>query len=789
MPAPIGSEFSMSAGLSPQGTALLTTLEAARDLLSRHLVREYHAVSDPDLNYTIVSSLLQLLFLRTGQECGFVEPETLTLLSECDGIAARMARACSDAGLSPDAFLETGHRGSHVVPVSPDAPLRELLIRMNGPEVAVPTVGLPLEELVRVFEHFLGTRIQAAEGHRVKRTGKSALLYTGTVDIPPQAVIGYMVSAIAGEGTEDAAFNGRPARRILDPACGAGLFLLAAFRFLASRKIPSNGQDPEGGVPRSILCSSVFGTDIDPESVCAARFILLLAFIEEERCSDSGLLSPHQISGICACLTRTIRCGNALIGPDYFSGKPVYPFNAEERRKVNPLDWTTTFPEIIAQGGFDALVGAPPPYRPFAVQAREEYFQMHYDTYAPSAGLYGYFLEKGISLLRPGGLLAFLVPSTFLRSRHARPLRHFLLATQIEKIAGTGRTRTLQEGPAQVYVLSLRNQPPARPFIISPEGRGSGPLQNAFSGTRHFMLDQRSLGDGGWNLEDTREADLLKKIQVAGTLLDDYILGQIDAGIHRIRKNPRVVDPETRDHLTKNAWWCRRFFIPLLQPADIRRYVPARPANFLISIKNSRDLRKCRAVSGYLESAAKQMDPGPGAADGMDDHDSPAGIFAQNEEQDQLVPKIIFSPYQQCPAFCYDPQGSYAITGTLLTIPRNDPFLAAVLNSTLGRFIITHTFPQTGRGFHVNHPTLGKFPLMTPDFEKLADKTRHGKIVALVAQLLSLHDYVQKAGTDQERRLVQQEIDATDVRIDALVYELYGLTMEEIAFVESASRL
>jgi hypothetical protein len=51
----------------------------------------------------------------------------------------------------------------------------------------------------------------------------------------------------------------------------------------------------------------------------------------------------------------------------------VYPFNAEERRKVNPLDWTTTFPEIIAQGGFDALVGAPPPYRPYAVQAREEY--------------------------------------------------------------------------------------------------------------------------------------------------------------------------------------------------------------------------------------------------------------------------------------------------------------------------------------------------------------------------------------------------------------------------------
>jgi SAM-dependent methyltransferase len=768
---------------------LLTTLEAARDLLSRHLVREYHALTDPDLNFTIISSLLQLLFLRTGQECGFVEPDTLALLAESDGIAGRMARACADAGLIPGVFLETGHRGSPRVPVPPDAPLRELIFRMNEPGVPVPIVRLPLEELVRVFEHVLGTRMQAAEGHRVKRTGKSALLYCGTVDIPPQAVIGYVVSAAAGEMTEHAAADNQPACRVLDPACGAGLFLLAAARFLARRKSSlSRWQEPEGGVLRSIICTSVFGTDIDPESVCAARFVLLLACIEEYRESDAGRLSPHQTAGICACLTGTVRCGNALIGPDYFSGKPVFPFNADERQKVNPFDWTSTFPEIIASGGFDAVVGAPPPYRPFAVAAREDYFQMHYATYSPSAGLYGYFIEKGLSLLRPGGVLAYLVPATFLRSRHARPLRCLLLSTQIDTIAGTGMTRTLQEGPVPVYVLSLRNQPPARPFMVSPELQLFGSRQDSFFGSRNFMLDQRSLDNGGWNLEDTREGDLLKKIKVAGTPLDDYILGQIDAGIHRIPQNPRVVDPETRDLLTKKEWWCRRFFIPLVRPADIRRYVHAKPAKYLVSVKKLRDLRKCRAVSGYLESALNQADAGTGAGEGKDTAGPSAGIGVLNREPDQQVPKIIFSPCQQRPAFCYDPSGSCAVTDTLLMIPRNDPYLAAVLNSTLGRFIITRTFPQTGRGFLVNPAALGKFPLMTPDFEKRADKIRHGKIVALVTRLLSLHDYGQKAGTDQERRLVQQEIDATDVRIDALVYEVYGLTREEIAFVESASR-
>jgi hypothetical protein len=315
---------------------------------------------------------------------------------------------------------------------------------------------------------------------------------------------------------------------------------------------------------------------------------------------------------------------------------------------------------------------------------------------------------------------------------------------------------------------------------------GTGSLQNSY-GAGNFMLNQRSLNDGGWNLEDTREADLLKKILGEGTPLDDLILGQIDAGTHRIRKNPLVVDPETRNRLTKREWWCRRNFIPLLRPADIQRYMPVKPTQFIISIKNYKDLRKCRALYGYLESVAKEI-----ASDrGPENSRNGTGLSAENfticPGQEQFVPKIIFSPYQKRPAFCYDSHGSYAITNTLLAIPRNDPFLAAVLNSTLGRFIITHICPLTDRGFHVSSAALVKFPIMTPDLDKLADKTRYGKIMSLVDQLLSLQDYLEKAKTDQERRLVQQEIDATDVRIDALVYELYGLTPDEIALIEETN--
>ena len=787
MPASIESDTTASLSLSPQQRALLSEFESARDLLSRRLVHDHHSVTDPDLNYVILSSILQALFLKTGQEFGFAEPGTLALLAECDGVAENMARACSDSGLIPELFFEKGPDGSRRFPVLPDESLREILHRVDEPDFPVPILKIPLEELASILEHFLGTKMQIAEGYRVKHIGKSAMLYTGTVDIPPQDVIESVVNETISCITERSGINEGTVSRVLDPACGAGLFLLASYRFLVCKISKSHNlreqiQDTLG----NLICECIFGADIDPESVSTARFVLLLGFIEESRRLVPGSVSSGQLRGVCTGLTKTIRCGNSLIAPDYFSGKPVYPFNADERRKVNPFDWDESFSKIVKSGGFDIVIGAPPPYRPFAVQAREEYFQTHYNAYAISAGMYGYFIEKGLSLLRPSGMLAVLVPGSFLRSQHSRPLRRLLLSHQIMKITNTGRTRILQGDGTQMYVLSIRNQPPSHPFIVSPEWYCIGSLRSVVSGMRDFALDQRSLDDGGWKLEDKREAEILAKILATGTPLDHYFMGKIETGGHRVRNNPIVVDQETRIRLMKKAWWYRRLFIPLLRPVDIRRFAPEQPLKFVISIESHRDSKKCRMLIKYLERAAGQSGTNSNDNDSNGTSAPTDGFFATNPKTTEYVPKIIFSPYQHCPAFCYDPEGSYAITNSLLAIPSNDPFLVGILNSALCRFFITLTCPLTDRGYHISPTNFGKFPIYVPDFDNPDDKTRHDRMVALVTGMLDLHKHMSHAKTDQEKRLIQQEIESTDKQIDSLVYGIYGLTVDEIAVVEES---
>ena len=85
-----------------------------------------------------------------------------------------------------------------------------------------------------------------------------------------------------------------------------------------------------------------------------------------------------------------------------------------------------------------------------------------------------------------------------------------------------------------------------------------------------------------------------------------------------------------------------------------------------------------------------------------------------------------------------------------------------------------------------NRQFLSQIPFRVIDFKKLADKARHDKLVVLVDKLLGLMPKLRAATADSEKAVLQNAVTATDQEIDKLIYELYGLTTEEIALVEGA---
>ena len=140
----------------------------------------------------------------------------------------------------------------------------------------------------------------------------------------------------------------------------------------------------------------------------------------------------------------------------------------------------------------------------------------------------------------------------------------------------------------------------------------------------------------------------------------------------------------------------------------------------------------------------------------------------------------------------YDKEGFY-LGNTAYFIQTDDLYLLGVLNSKLifnyyKRIATVLGDPDKGGRLRWFSQDVEKIPIRTINFADPLDKARHDRMVALVTQMLDLNKKLQDARLEQERTMLSRQIEATDAAIDKLVYELYGLTGEEIAIVEGSAK-
>jgi type I restriction enzyme M protein len=111
-------------------------------------------------------------------------------------------------------------------------------------------------------------------------------------------------------------------------------------------------------------------------------------------------------------------------------------------------------------------------------------------------------------------------------------------------------------------------------------------------------------------------------------------------------------------------------------------------------------------------------------------------------------------------------------------------FLLGIFNSTLINYWYKAHFPNV----NINPSDFRQIPLPPIDANNPLDRKRHDEIVAHVDAMLSLHEQEQSAQTPQAKDQIRRQIDSTDRQIDQLVYQLYGLSEEEIKIVEEATK-
>lgn len=556
-----------SAGQSVD-TAFLGELRLWRSALAEDLARTNRGLSADELNFAVQSLLDRLVFLRICETRGLEAPGDLLGVLGAPHVYDRLMELFrrADSRYNSGLFHFTTETGQHETPdlLSPalkvsDTVLRPIVQRLAGPS-EYEFSAIPADILGQAYEQFLGQVIVLDGQHRATVETKPEVRKSGGVYYTPAYVVEHLVATALDPVLKGLTVADAAKVRVLDPACGSGTFLLAAYQHLLDWHLQRHlTGDPKrrkrvltdigGGVwrlstaeRRRILTNSIFGVDVDQQAVEVTKLSLLLKVIEGEAQMEInvGRLLPD--------LGDNVRCGDSVIGPDIDDVLP--DLDPVARARIRPFDWVHAFPAAHAAGGFDAVVGNPP-YLSVddtwgARDPRLAYLKAVYpDVHTDKTDLLFYFLHKAVSLSR--GETAVIVSRAFLEAAKARKLRAWLGAnTRVRSVTDLRQAHVFPKVGITTALVSTTAAPRPgkarfRKLVARslPAGATAATLTDPALFTE-VTVDQRRIGAAPWTFADTDVTALLAKIDAAGQPAKEVLhVGQgMQTGANRVFEGP-----------------------------------------------------------------------------------------------------------------------------------------------------------------------------------------------------------------------------------------------------------
>jgi hypothetical protein len=407
------------------------------------------------------------------------------------------------------------------------------------------------------------------------------------------------------------------------------------------------------------------------------------------------------------------------------------------------------------------------------------------------ADLYTYFIEKGISLLRNGGRFGYIVANKWMRANYGEPLRDWLLKQRVEEITDFGDLPVFVGATTYPCILIISKNPPAEEIqVTNVDTLGFTNLLD-YQSQNHRFQKHSSFGKDSWSLSKDNISIGLIYDQTRFSKLGKLLEGKIFRGVLTGLNDAFIIDPKIRGELIAEDPNCEELIKPFLMGRDIKRYQNPQTERYLIFTRRGIDINKYPSVLKYLTKFKTRLSPRPKGFSGIWNGRKP-GPYKWYEIQDSIdyfrefnKPKLILPDISLRGNFQLDSKGEFFCVNTAYIMVTDEKYLLGILNSKLITFIYKD-ISSSYRGGYLRfiYQYLVQLPIRTIDFNDPADVKRHERMVALVENMLGLHKRLAAAGSPQEKELLQRQIAYTDREIDALVYELYGLTDEEIRIVE-----
>jgi hypothetical protein len=556
---------------------------------------------------------------------------------------------------------------------------------------------------------------------------------------------------------------------------------------------------------KRILLNNIYGVDIDTQAVEVTKLSLLLKVLEEESQENVSKQLKLFEERALPSLHQNIKCGNSLIGTDIYADMQATLDDPEVVKRINAFDWDREFPEIMQKGGFDAVIGNPPYIRIQALQkwAPDEvlYFGKKYTSASTgNYDIYVIFVERAKKILNKHGRLGFILPNKFFVTDYGRGLRKIISDRKsIIRIVDFSHGQVFDQATTYTCLLFLSSAPLTSFEYISIEPS----RENLFKALEFSSYPSTSISDEPWQFAPRSVIQLFNKMEKNSKSLIElpvamnrgsstgsdsvFMLSCTPNPGRYINSDNKVVEIE-EDILRVPLFatdFNRYFFSPNRQSLLIFPYQKVKDNYVLLS---ESDLKtRFPSAYNYLKLNKAKLEQrkqykkwfafsAPRSLTALDDAQMVIPLLANKGLLAELP--------DNRSDFCLMASGGFSISvgSNIQILPR---YILGLLNSKL-LFLYLKSISNRFQGGWITctKQYVGALPIRIINFSNPADKARHDMMVTLVERMLALHKQKADVKIDHEKTLIERQIEATDKQIDSLVYELYGLTEEEIRIVE-----
>lgn len=772
-------------GTADVDEAFLNEMEGWRNLLARNIALRNLSLSIRELNFSVQKTIDRIIFLRICEDRGIENYGQLLNLMNGTNVYERLKQIFTraDEKYNSGLFHFEKEKDRNDIPdeITPslqidDKTLKDIIKNLYYPESPYEFSVLPADILGHVYEQFLGKVIRLTPAHFAVVEDKPEVKKAGGVYYTPTYIVEYIVKNTVGKILENKTPREVSKIRILDPACGSGSFLLGAYQYLLDwhlkyytenverisdslkkRKPPIYQiQEKEYRLTtterKRILLNNIYGVDIDSQAVEVTKLSLLLKVLEGE--SEETLTNQMKMFHQRALpdLGNNIKCGNSLIGPDFYDQLEMNLLEDEEKIKINVFDWESEFKDIMNNGGFDVVIGNPP-YGAELTNNEKDYLSGKFQSYEYQINSFVTFIEQGCVLTNKKGLLSYIVPAVILSQHFYKKIRKFIIDSyHINNLLLLNYKVFLKADTGDTTILILEN--PLK-YNIEENQINFSTLTSSIEIKNinySFLKQNETLSNDRFEINTSQTDNILKKVYSQSLMLKKLAkcitgIKPYQKGKGRPKQNAIIVKERPFDSDVK----INKYYKQYLMGKDINKY--------LINPLKERFIK-------YGEWLAEPRRTAP---------------FEKTKIIVRQTSDIIRASLDENKY--YNLNNIYNIE--IVDDDYNYYYVLALLNCKLMEYIYHKVVPEKNRVFaEIKKVNLDKIPIKI--LKNKNDIRISQDLINLSKSMIKLNKNFLALSTPTDKTALQRQIDATDKNIDKLVYELYGLTEDEIKVVEGS---